>query len=156
MTYPASSPTTSYHWCPDDCRYLARPVSLRHGSRTINLPALLPQALGDHRFVDELQIGYPYLCGAMANGISSVDLVLACAEAGIAGFFGAAGLRLAKIEQAIITLQARCPKTFGFNLIHSPFDQLLEKQTVELYLKHGITLIEASAFMDVTLPLVKY
>ena len=153
MTYPTP---TNHHWYPDDCRYLARPLSLRHGSRTIHLPALLPQALGDPSFVAQLQISYPYLCGAMANGISSVDLVLACAKAGIAGFFGAAGLRLAKIEEAITTLQTRCPGTFGFNLIHSPFDQLLEKQTVELYLKHGITLIEASAFMDVTLPLVKY
>lgn len=156
MNYSVSSLSQNNRWCLDNCRHLARPVSLDHGNRTIHLPALLPQDLGDPRFIDELQISYPYLCGAMANGISSVDLVLACAEAGIAGFFGAAGLRLAEIEQAIITLQARCPKTFGFNLIHSPFDQLLEKQTVELYLKHGITLIEASAFMDLTLPLVKY
>ena len=141
---------------PVDCRYLARPLSLHHDGRLIQLPALLPQSLGDPQFTSELQVRYPYLCGAMANGISSVDLVSACAKAGICGFFGAAGLRLAEIEQAIINLQAHCQGTFGFNLIHSPFDPLLEQRTVELYLKHGITLIEASAFMDITLPLVKY
>lgn len=155
MNYPASSLSLDSH-VPDNCRYLARPLSVHHGGRVLHLPALLPQNLGDPRFTTELQIRYPYLCGAMANGISSVDLVSACADAGICGVFGAAGLRLAEIERAIIALQAKNLGTFAVNLIHSPFDPRLERQTVELYLKHGITLIEASAFMDVTLPLVNY
>jgi PfaD family protein len=45
---------------------------------------------------------------------------------------------------------------FGFNLIHSPGDPNLELETVHLYLRYGVRLISASAFMGITLPLVYY
>ncbi len=45
---------------------------------------------------------------------------------------------------------------FGFNLIHSPNEPELERATAELYLEKGVRLIEASAYIDLTQPLVKY
>jgi trans-AT polyketide synthase/acyltransferase/oxidoreductase domain-containing protein len=54
-------------------------------------------------------------------------------------------------------LTERCPdKPFGFNLIHSPNEPRLEADTVQLYLDRNICLVEAAAFLDVTLPLVRY
>ncbi|HQG29716.1 MAG TPA: PfaD family polyunsaturated fatty acid/polyketide biosynthesis protein, partial [Candidatus Ozemobacteraceae bacterium] len=41
-------------------------------------------------------------------------------------------------------------------LIHSPNEPDLEAAIVDLYLRRGIRLIEASAFLNVTLPLVRY
>ena len=71
--------------------------------------------------------------------------------------YGAAGLALPQIETAIQHLQSKMGGLpFGFNLIHSPGDPNLELETVRLYLKYGIRLISASAFMDLTLPLVYY
>ena len=123
------------------------------------LPPLPPARLGNQHFLQDMGIALPYLCGAMADGISSVDLVTAIGKAGMLGFFGAAGLELAAIEDAVITLKTTAAQQnfkFGCNLIHSPFDKKLEAETVELYLRHGIDIIEASAFMGVTMPLVRY
>ena len=46
--------------------------------------------------------------------------------------------------------------SYGFNLIHSPNDMRLEQKTVDLYLARGIRLVSASAYLDLTTPLVQY
>lgn len=153
---------------PDQWCYLNRGLRLQadgtglrvsDAAHALQLPPSSPARLGDRRFLQEMGIDLPYLCGAMADGISSVELVVAIGSAGMMGFFGAAGLELVAIEDALVALKAAAQQRrcrFGCNLIHSPFDRQLEEQTVELYLRHGIDIIEASAFMDVTLPLVRY
>ncbi|MEK9145895.1 MAG: 2-nitropropane dioxygenase, partial [Elusimicrobiota bacterium] len=65
------------------------------------VPACPPEALGDLSFCRDHGLRYPYLCGAMANGIASVEVVEAAARAGALGFFGAAGLSLERVEAAI-------------------------------------------------------
>ena len=140
---------------PNQYCYLHCPVPVDG----ITLPPSPPARLGDQRFLHDFNLALPYLCGAMADGISSVDLVSAIGKANMLGFFGAAGLAIDAIEDAILTLKtsaARQNFTFGCNLIHSPFAPQLEQHTAELYLRHHINIIEASAFMDITLPLVRY
>ncbi len=44
----------------------------------------------------------------------------------------------------------------GFNLIHSPNDPALEAAVVDLYLRRGVRLVEASAYLDLTMPVVRY
>ena len=120
-------------------------------------PALHPRDLGDPDFKKAHQLEYAYVVGAMANGITSVEMVEAAGRAGMVGFFGAAGLLPDQIKGAIHTLQQRLAMhPFGFNLIHSPADPDLEAATVNLYLHHGIKLISASAYLGLTLPLVYY
>ncbi len=118
-------------------------------------PPLAPRDLGDKGFKRDHHLTYAYICGAMANGITSVEMVKAAGNAGMVGFFGAGGLSLPQIETAIGQLK---PKhfTYGFNLIHSPSDMELERKTVELYLDKKIQLISASAYLDLTAPLVYY
>ena len=121
------------------------------------VPPLPPDSLGDPYFKAEIGLRYAYVVGAMANGITSVEMVEAAARAGMVGFFGAAGLDVASIEQAIGQLKqclGRLP--YGFNLIHSPGDPDLEFATVRLYIENSINLISASAFMDLTPALVYY
>ena len=50
--------------------------------------------LGDPSFAEDHGVSFPYMVGAMANGIASVELVEAAAKAGLLGSFGAAGLSL--------------------------------------------------------------
>ena len=47
-------------------------------------------------------------------------------------------------------------KPFGINLINSPQDSTWEKEAVEVLLQQGIRLVEASAYIVPTAPLVKY
>jgi PfaD family protein len=120
-------------------------------------PALHPQNLGDPNFKKAHQLKYAYVAGAMANGITSVEMVEEIGQAGMIGFFGAAGLLPDQIEAAINTLKQRMGMLpFGFNLIHSPTDPALESATVDLYLRHGVKLVSASAYLGLTLPLVYY
>ncbi len=121
------------------------------------LPAVSPQDLGDPRFKKALGLKYPYVVGAMANGITSVEMVEAAGRDGMIAFFGAAGLTHEGIESAINRLQQSLGEIpFGFNLIHSPNDPDLESGTVDLYLRRKIRLISASAYLGLTLPLVYY
>lgn len=122
------------------------------------VPALPIQNLGDAEFCRDYGLKYPYLCGSMAHGIASVDIMEALGRAGMMGFFGAAGLVPDRVEQAIDVARGRLGESvpYGFNLIHSPSESALEAAVVDIYIRRGIRLIEASAFMRITLPLVRY
>ena len=120
-------------------------------------PPLHPENLGDPQFKKTYNLRFAYIAGAMANGITSVEMVEKAGRAGMVGFFGAAGLSLDQIEAAIDRLQETLKEIpFGFNLINSPNDPELEAAVVQLYLKRGITLVSSSAYLDLTIPLVYY
>lgn len=121
------------------------------------LPALMPHSLGDQTFCRDHRVKYPYVVGAMANGIASVELVEAAAAAGGLGMFGAAGLPLELVEKSIDRLQKSLgDSAFGSNLIHSPNEPDLEEGIVDLYLRKGVKLVSASAYLGLTLPVLKY
>ena len=120
-------------------------------------PPCLPENLGDPGFCRELGLRFPYLAGSMAKGISSVAIAEELGRAGMLGFFGAAGLPLSQVEEACDRLGASLgPLPYGFNLIHSPHEPELERELAELYIRKGVRLVEASAFLALTLPLVRY
>jgi PfaD family protein len=121
------------------------------------VPAVRQEQLGDSTFRIDHGLRYAYLAGAMANGIGSVEIVSAMSRAGMLGFFGAAGLSLQRIELAIDRLQQDLGhEPFGVNLIHSPGEPDHEAATVDLLLRRGVRLVEASAYLDLTLPVVRY
>lgn len=121
------------------------------------LPALYPEWLGDRSFSEVHGTRFPYVTGAMANGIASTDIVKAMARAGMLGFFGSAGLTLPRIEAAVQELVREIPDLpFGCNLIHAPHEPNVEAGTVDLYLRYGVRRAEAAAFMALTLPVVRY
>jgi len=120
-------------------------------------PALHPRNLGDPAFKQAHNLKHAYVVGAMANGITSVEMVEEIGRAGMIGFFGAAGLLPTEIEAAIHSLKEKMGNhPYGFNLIHSPTDPELETATVDLYLRNEVKLISASAYLGLTLPLVYY
>jgi PfaD family protein len=66
-------------------------------------------------------------------------------------------LSLTAIEAAIDRLSRNIGDlTYGFNLIHSPNEPDLEQAVVDLYLRRNIRLVEASAYLDLTLPIVRF
>ena len=120
-------------------------------------PACRPEDLGGAAFRKAHGLRFSYATGAMANGIASVEIVEAMGRAGMLGFFGAAGLPLPKVEEALRRVQADLGAApWGFNLIHSPNEPALEAAVADLYLRKGVRLVEASAYLDLTLPIVRY
>lgn len=131
--------------------------SFSTGAYEAYVPAIRLENLGDPTFIEDMAITYPIVAGSMANGISSCELVEAMAKAGMLGFFGAGGLPIEAVEEAVDRLTEKLhDKPFGCNLIHSPNDPALENAVVDLFLRKGVCLIEASAYLDLTLPLVRY
>lgn len=121
------------------------------------VPACPVEALGDASFKADHGLRYAYVTGAMANGIASAEIVEQMAGAGMLGFFGAAGLALEEVEGALVRLQSNLSgRPFGSNFIHSPHEPALEAALADLYTRRGLGLVEASAFLELTLPIVRY
>jgi PfaD family protein len=120
-------------------------------------PTIMPENLGDQDFNSTYNLKYPLYGGAMANAIASEEFVISLSKAGFMGSFGAGGCAPARVEKAINKIKEALPdKPYAFNLINSPFEPAMEQNTAELYLKHGIKVIEASAYLNVTKSLVRY
>ena len=134
--------------------------SMPSGERLALLAAVGPlnqSQLGSAQFRAAYDLKYAYAAGAMANGISSAELVIALGQAGLLASFGAAGLTANRIEAALQRIQTALPNgPYAFNLIHSPSEEALERNAVELYLKQGVRTIEASAFLALTTHIVHY
>ncbi|HKY63716.1 MAG TPA: PfaD family polyunsaturated fatty acid/polyketide biosynthesis protein [bacterium] len=123
------------------------------------LPAMYPEWLGDESFRLAHGLRFPYLSGAMANGIATARLVAAMARSGMMGFFGSAGLSLERVEAAIQEIRRELKGQdlpFGVNLIHSIDDPAFEEATVDLFLKTGVRRADASAFMKLSPAAVRY
>lgn len=123
------------------------------------LPPLYPEWLGERRFIEGQGLRFAYVGGSMARGIASTDLVIALAEMGALGMFGAAGLKPAEVSAAIDRMSAALDGRglpWGCNLIHSPGETGLEDQLVDLYLARNVRRVEASAFMRLTKAVVRY
>lgn len=119
--------------------------------------ALNPTDLGDEAFKQHHNVRYAYHGGAMANGIASVELVVALGKAGFLCSFGAAGLVPDAVEDAIRRIQAELPDgPYAVNLIHSPAEEALERGAVERILKLGVKTVEASAYLGLTEHIVWY
>merc|ERR1719183_459596 len=94
---------------------------------------------GSAAFMEQYGVKYPLYTGAMAKGIA------------------AGGLPLHVVTAALDKIQAVLPNgPYAVNLIHSPFDEGLEKGNVDIFLARGVRIIEASAFMKITSDLVRY
>lgn len=133
----------------------------RHGDAQARMlawsPPVLPQQLGDANFRRFYGVKYACAAGAMANGIASEEMVIALGRQRLLSSFGAAGLVPSRVEVAIQRIQQALPHgPYAFNLIHSPSEEAIERGAVELFLKHGVTTVEASAFLELTPHIVHY
>ena len=128
------------------------------GAQTLAVAPPLPASrLGNPAFRETYGLKLAYMAGAMANAISGEAMVIALGQAGLLGSFGAGGLPPARLEEALRRVQAALPAgPYAFNLIHSPSEAALERGAVELYLKYGVRVIEASAYLRLTPHLVRY
>jgi PfaD family protein len=122
------------------------------------LPPVYPEWLGDRSFGEVHGTRFAYVAGEMANGIATAEMVIAAGEAGMLGFFGAAGLGLREITRGIDSIAAalgdRAP--WGANLIHAPSEPALEAATADLYVERGVLRVSASAFLELTPAVVRY
>lgn len=116
------------------------------------LPALYPEWLGDRSFGEAHGTRFPYVAGEMAHGISTTDLVAAIARAGMLGFYGAGGVSLDRVGEAVAALRKALPgrTNWGVNLLHAPHQPTWEQDMVDLLLRCDVRAVSVSAFMELT------
>ncbi len=137
--------------------YTAEPSRPTSAKLLALLPPIPPHQLGSQAFCQAHGVAFPYMTGAMANGIASCELVEAVSRAGLLGSFGAAGLSVERVHRAITRLQTNLGnQSYCINLIHSPNEPRHEMTLVELLLEKQVRLIEASAYLDLTPAVVRY
>jgi trans-AT polyketide synthase/acyltransferase/oxidoreductase domain-containing protein len=119
---------------------------------------LRAEDLGSAEFRLDYGVRYAYLAGSMFRGVASAALVVRMANAGLMGFFGAGGLDLKAVADALRVIQRDAGPTapFGVNLLYSLDEPAAEDAAVEMYLRHGVRFVEAAAYPQVTPALVRF
>lgn len=130
----------------------------RSGSKVDRFHEINAFSLGDEEFKKDYKLKYAYVSGSMYRGIASEELVIRMGKAGFLGYFGTGGLSLKRIEEAIqaIRKELKNDHAFGMNLLFNPNNRELEDKCVDLFLKYGIKNVEASAYIALSEPLVRY
>lgn len=127
--------------------------------KILAVPPLLPQRLGDAAFCRAHGVAFPYVAGEMATGITTVEMVIAMARAGMLGFFGAGGLPLPTVEKALERLSSTLDAAglpWGVNLIHNLNEPAAEDALVDALLLRRVRRVCASAFLQLTPAVVRY
>lgn len=115
------------------------------------------ESLGSAAFRATHGVRMAYVVGAMAGGIASVEVVVAAARAGLLGFFGSGGLPLEAVDAALARIAVEAGDgPWGCNLLHNPIEPDIEERTVDLLIRHGVRVAEASAFMGLTPAVVRF
>lgn len=122
------------------------------------MTGIRPEALGAPGFRQRHGIRYCYLTGAMYKGIASADLVIRMGQAGLMGYFGTGGLKLERIEEAILKIKRALPsgQAYGMNLLCNLIKPEYEDRTVDVFFRHEVKRIEAAAYTQITPSLVRF
>src|SRR5579872_6874073 len=105
---------------------------------------MIPAAsLGSPAFKIEHGLRYAYVTGSMYKGIASADLVIRVGRAGLLAYFGTGGLKLERIEEAILRIQRELgpDRAHGMNLLCNLIKPEMEDATVDLFFRHEVTRI---------------
>ena len=143
-----------------EIRQAAPPSAARErgGARGEAARSITAEGLGAESFRRAYSVRYAYVSGSMYKAIASKELVVRMARAGMLGFYGTGGVRLARVEEDLRFIQ-RCldnGQSFGMNLLSNLSDPGGEMAMVDLFLKHGVRNVEAAAYIDVSPALVRY
>lgn len=116
------------------------------------------QKLGSENFRSDHHLKYAYVGGSMYKGIASSDMVVRLGKAGMLGYLGTGGMGSEEVEAIILKIQVELNQgqSFGMNLLCNMLHPESEREMVELFLKHKIERIEASAFTQLTPWIVLY
>ncbi|NWH09674.1 MAG: PfaD family polyunsaturated fatty acid/polyketide biosynthesis protein [Alphaproteobacteria bacterium] len=123
------------------------------------LPPLFPEWLGERSFASDHGVRFAYVVGEMARGIATPEMAVSAVRAGLAGFYGSAGLNIPTINEGLSRIRQQLGDGhpgWGANLIHSPQHSEAELQAVETFLQHGVARVSASAFMKIAPSIVIY
>ncbi|MFJ9773635.1 ACP S-malonyltransferase [Kitasatospora sp. NPDC101157] len=115
-------------------------------------------SLGARSFRERYGLSRAYLAGSLYGGISGQEMLRSLAKAGLLGFLGTGGLSLTEVEQQLraITGELGLGGAFGANLLYRHGAPEEENALVDVLLRNGVDLVEASGFPLITPALVRF
>ena len=117
------------------------------GTLLFQMPNLTARDFGDPAFKADYGLEYALYGGAMANGIASADMVIALGNAGFMGSYGAGGMSLEAISDAIDKIQNSLGrKPYLINML-SNRDAEAEMKLARLLVEKQVPAVEASAYI---------
>lgn len=137
----------------------AQPLDMPVPARTAAEPARsTAETLGAASFRERYGLRYAYLLGGMYRGISGPKLLGAAAKGGLLGFLGTGGLGLDEVAEQLRGLlgDLGLGGAFGADLLYRHGSPEAESALVDLLLRHGVELIDASGFPVITPALVRF
>ncbi|MFI5685506.1 ACP S-malonyltransferase [Streptomyces sp. NPDC051636] len=146
---PALAPATATH-----ASVTSTPAPVRPAAPA----ALTADTLGAATFRERYGLRRSYLLGALYGGVSGREMLGAAAKAGLLGFLGTGGLPLDEVDGLLRDLAGDLGLggAFGVNLLYRHGAPDEESALVDLLLRHGVDLVEASGFPLITPALVRY
>ncbi|WP_234433217.1 ACP S-malonyltransferase [Streptomyces sp. NRRL WC-3549] len=126
--------------------------------RPASFAAPTADTLGAATFRERYGLRRAYLLGALYGGISGRAMLGAAAKAGLLGFLGTGGLPLDEVDGLLRDLAGELGLggSFGVNLLYRHGAPEEESALVDLLLRHGVDLVEASGFPLLTPALVRF
>ncbi|MGQ4416619.1 ACP S-malonyltransferase [Streptomyces sp. SAS_269] len=120
--------------------------------------AVTADTLGAATFRERYGLRRAYLLGSLYGGISGRQMLGAASKAGLLGFLGTGGLTLEEVDGRLRELAGDLGLggAFGVNLLYRHGAPQEESALVDLLLRHGIDLVEASGFPLITPALVRF
>ncbi|GAB2675321.1 ACP S-malonyltransferase [Saccharopolyspora gloriosae] len=136
----------------------AAPAPAVSGAPPGPVAATPANSLGSQVFRDRLGLRYAYAGGGLYRGIASPEMVVRFGRAGMLGVLGTGGLPHAEVERGVREIQRGLPdgQAYGVNLLADHDDPAAERDVVELLLRLGVRIVEASAFIRMTPALVLF
>ncbi|MFF8001839.1 ACP S-malonyltransferase [Streptomyces sp. NPDC007917] len=121
-------------------------------------PEIAADALGAAGFRERYGLRRAYLVGSMYGGVSGRQLLRSTAKAGLLGFLGTGGLTLDEVERELraVVDELGPGGAFGVNLLYRHRAPQQEGALVDLLLRHGADLVEASGYPLITEDLVRF
>ncbi|WP_239109662.1 acyltransferase domain-containing protein [Streptomyces coelicoflavus] len=127
-------------------------------AQPVSSAAPTADSLGAATFRERYGLRRAYLLGALYGGISGREMLGAAAKAGLLGFLGTGGLPLDEVDDRLRDLAGELGLggSFGVNLLYRHGAPEEESALVDLLLRHGLDLVEASGFPLITPALVRF
>ncbi|MGO4758684.1 nitronate monooxygenase, partial [Streptomyces sp. 2MCAF27] len=136
----------------------AADTSPAHPAPAYQAPGIAADALGAAGFRERYGLRRAYLVGSMYGGVSGRQLLRSAAKAGLLGFLGTGGLTLDEVERELraVVDELGPGGAYGVNLLYQHRAPEQEGALVDLLLRHGADLVEASGYPLITEELVRF
>lgn len=113
--------------------------------------------LGSASFRKRYGLAFNCLVGGMYKAISSKEMIASLSKSNLLGFYGTGGVSFEQIKRDISFIKEQVNReVFGVNVVSDVTNSEKEERLIDLLLEEEVSVIEASGYIYLTRPLIRY